>query len=64
MKAFPIQYLHKNLWKSATCSECLHQYLSDRIDIEWDIDQGTMRLSNSKNNDAAVVYTKDPVTRM
>ena len=44
-----VEYLHPetNSWKLAKSDICIHEYLGDRIDLHWNINQGRLRISKS-----------------
>lgn len=43
----PISYFYNGEWKEANCGQCIHPYLGDYIDIQWNMKEGKMKLSSS-----------------
>ena len=43
-----VLYYHDSQWKQAKSDVCLHQFLGDTIDLEWEINTGVLRISASQ----------------
>ena len=44
-------------WKTAKCDECLSKHLGDRVDLEWNIKTGCLKIERTQcNKESPIIY--------